>query len=154
MEVSSITARRPVRVEFWDRALTEKLHETQAASDLLHLVAQEEISPVMNAAPNSSPMVERYHPRVEANFMVKVVLQGRSVLVKARDLSMAGLYLHAHPSPGVDRLTVGVPLPDDKEIVVTCKVRRLEDDGVALEFDELDWEDLFALARYLHPRLR
>jgi len=108
---------------------------------------------MMNAA-NSSPQVERFHPRVEANFMVKVMLNGRPVVAKARDLSMAGLYLLAHPAPGQERLTVSIPLPDDCEVVTQCHVRRQESDGVALEFEELDWEDLFALARFLHPRLR
>ena len=108
---------------------------------------------MMNAA-DSSSQVERFHPRVEANFMVKVVLNGRSVLAKARDLSMAGLYLLAHPAPGQERLTLSIPLPEDREVITHCFVRRQESDGVALEFEELDWEDLFALARYLHPRLR
>jgi hypothetical protein len=36
---------------------------------------------------------ERFHPRVEANFMVKVLLNGRALLAKAQDLSMAGVSL-------------------------------------------------------------
>jgi hypothetical protein len=32
-------------------------------------------------------------------------------------------------------------------------VVRRDSTGVALEFEGLDWDDLFALARFLHPRL-
>lgn len=96
---------------------------------------------------------ERYHPRVEANFMVKVLLNGRQVLAKAKNLSMDGLYLYAFPLGGLERMTVAVPLPGDREIVTTCVVRRQHMDGVALEFESLDWDDMIAIARYLHPRL-
>ncbi len=96
---------------------------------------------------------ERYHPRVDANLMVKVQLNGRTVVAKARDLSMAGLFLLGHPGESVQRLTLAIPLPGDREITTTCDIRRREMDGVALEFGQLDWDDLFALARYLHPRL-
>jgi hypothetical protein len=96
---------------------------------------------------------ERYHPRVEANFMVKVLVNGRAVLAKARDLSMAGLavawpYAHAN-----ERITVSVPLPGDREVVTTCSIRRRKGDMLALEYDDLDWDDMLALARFLHPRL-
>jgi hypothetical protein len=108
--------------------------------------------PVMT--PTGGPRtVERFHPRVEANIPVKVLLSGRTVMVRARDVSMAGLFLLAHPADSMRRLTIAVPLPGDREIVTTCEVRRREADGVALEFDALDWDDLIALARFLHPRL-
>ncbi len=97
--------------------------------------------------------VERFHPRVDANFMVKVLLEGRAVLAKARDLSMAGLFLQAKPPAALSRVTLAIPLPGDREVVTTARVRRWHQEGVALEFDELDWDDLFALARFLHPRL-
>ncbi|MBZ4419535.1 PilZ domain-containing protein [Myxococcus sp. RHSTA-1-4] len=97
--------------------------------------------------------VERYHPRVEAHIPVKVLLPGRTVTVQARDVSMAGLFLQAHAPDATQRLTIAVPLPGDREVVTTCEIRRREVDGVALEFGELDWDDLIALARFLHPRL-
>ncbi len=97
--------------------------------------------------------VERFHPRVEANIMVKVLLNGRAILVKARDLSMAGLRLVGGPELSSSQVTVSLPLPGDREVVTSCWVRRRTNDGWALEFDHLDWEDLFALARFLHPRL-
>ena len=96
---------------------------------------------------------ERFHPRVEANFMVQVHVNGRAVVAKARDLSMAGLFLLAHPGDAQERLTVTLPLPGDEEIVTRCLIVRREAKGVALEFDTLDWDEMIAPARYLHPRL-
>jgi hypothetical protein len=97
--------------------------------------------------------VERFHPRVEANLMVKVLLPGRAVAAKARDLSMAGLFLHAQPAETLRELTLAIPLPGDHELIATCAIRRREMNGVALEFGTLDWDDFLALARFLHPRL-
>ncbi|MFL5321095.1 MAG: PilZ domain-containing protein [Myxococcaceae bacterium] len=96
---------------------------------------------------------ERFHPRVEANFMVKVLMSGKCVVAKAQNLSMNGLYLKAFPLGGLDRFTVAIPLPGDREIVTTCLVKRQHMDGVALEFESLDWDDMIAIARFLHPRL-
>jgi hypothetical protein len=95
---------------------------------------------------------ERFHPRVETNLTVKVLAQGRAYPAMAKDLSMAGLYLMGDYGD-VDRITVAIPLPRDKEIVSVCQVKRRHPDGVGLEFEGLDWEDLFALARFMHPRL-
>jgi hypothetical protein len=50
-------------------------------------------------------------------------------------------------------VTIAIPLPDGHEIVTGAVVKRANDDGVGLEFDQLDWDDMIALARYLHPRL-
>jgi hypothetical protein len=96
---------------------------------------------------------ERFHPRVEAGFMVKLLINGRAVLVKAEDLSMAGLFVRTELKESVQRITVALPLPGDREVVATCLVRRVDEDGAALEFEQLDWDDMFALARFLHPRL-
>jgi hypothetical protein len=93
------------------------------------------------------------HPRVDANLPVKVHLKARTVMAKARDLSMAGLFLMAHPSDSMRHLTISIPLPGDREIVTRCLIRRRDARGVALEFEALDWDDMIALARYLHPRL-
>jgi hypothetical protein len=95
---------------------------------------------------------ERFHPRVEANLTVKVLTHGRAIPAKAKDLSMAGLYLIGDYR-GQERITVAIPLPHDKEVVSVCRVKRRHEDGVGLEFEGLDWEDLFALARFMHPRL-
>lgn len=96
---------------------------------------------------------QRYHPRVGANFMVKVTVNGRTLLAKARDLSMAGLFLYDGENVQGSRVTLAIPLPKDREVVSDCRVARRHTHGVALEFDALDWDDLLALARYLHPRL-
>ena len=96
---------------------------------------------------------ERFHPRVEANFMVKLLIGGRAVLAKARDLSMAGLCLVRDPGLASERITIAIPLPRDREVVTGCRVHRRLTGEIGLEFDQLDWEDMFALARFLHPRL-
>ncbi len=106
----------------------------------------------MTPAPNSN-QAERYHPGIEANLMVKVLVPGRAVAAKARDLSMAGLFLHAQPADTLRELTLAIPLPGDREITTTCAIVRRESNGVALEFGTLDWDDFIALARFLHPRL-
>ncbi len=97
--------------------------------------------------------VERFHPRVTTNFMVKLKLEGRTVLTRARDLSMAGLCLLGDFAESMERVTIGIPLPDDREIVTEAVVKRRTPATLALEFDGLDWDDFLALARYLHPRL-
>jgi hypothetical protein len=97
--------------------------------------------------------MHRLHPRVHAGFMVKLQVDGRSLVCKAKDLSMAGLLVATEPVPVRSQITVSMPLPGDREVVTPCRVRRANDQGVALEFEQLDWDDMFALARYLHPRL-
>ena len=95
----------------------------------------------------------RYHPRVEAGFMVKLHMNGRSMLAKADDLSMAGLRLLGEFSPKVDALKVSIPVPGDREITTEATIKRHDLDAMAIEFKQLDWDDMFALARFLHPRL-
>ncbi len=108
----------------------------------------------MQAARKKLEPVERFHPRVEANLMVKVLQGGRTLLAKARDLSMAGLCLVEDPGIEGERLAVAIPLPGNREVLTPATVRRKTDGALALEFDPLDWEDLIALARYLNPRLK
>lgn len=107
----------------------------------------------MDAISPTSHAAQRSHPRVRANFMVKLQVNGRTVLAKARDLSMAGLYLFGNVD-GVGQ-TVGVRIlfPNDREVVAACRVKRRGPDGLALSFASVDWDDLFALARFLYPRL-
>lgn len=100
---------------------------------------------------NPQPVAERYHPRVAADLTVKVLMNGKAYPARAKDLSMAGLYLLG-AYQGVDKVTVAIPLPGH-ELVSICRVARRLPDGVGLEFDSIDWEDMFALARYMHPRL-
>ncbi len=95
----------------------------------------------------------RYHPRVEANLMVLVHLRERTVIAKAKDLSMAGLFLLAHPADSVRKITLSISLPEAGEFTTDCTIIRREANGVALEFDGLDWDHFLVLARYLHPRL-
>jgi hypothetical protein len=95
----------------------------------------------------------RFHPRVEANFMVKLLTNGRSVLAKAEDLSMAGLKLIGNFAGTDDHVTVSIPVPGQRDVVTRATMRRRGHDDAALEFDELDWDDMFVIAKYLHPRL-
>lgn len=104
--------------------------------------------------PDQSPAPgTRLHPRVEAGFMVKVLQQDRTLLYRTRDLSMAGVFVEDLRALPGHQVSVVVPLPYDRDIQADCTVRRLTGEGVALEFNTLDWDDMFALARYLYPRL-
>ena len=95
----------------------------------------------------------RAHPRVDAALMVKLKLNGRAVSVRAVDVSMAGLCLQGEFNVLGDSVMVAIPLPDDKQVITHARVCRRNDGRVGLEFAQLDWEDMFALARFLHPRL-
>ncbi len=95
----------------------------------------------------------RHHPRVEAGFMVKLFTCGKAVLARADNLSMQGLSVSGDFAQSEDRVTLAIPLPDDREVVTQATVRRRDGESMAVEFDQLDWDDVFALARFLHPRL-
>ena len=95
----------------------------------------------------------RNHPRVAAHLMVKLKLNDRAVSVRSTDLSMAGLCLQGDLPELGDFVRLAIPLPEDKHVVTDAKVMWREHGKVALEFEQLDWEDMFALARFLHPRL-
>jgi hypothetical protein len=99
------------------------------------------------------PLPTRYHPRVDAGFMVKLATDGRAIVVKAADLSMAGLRLLGDFGSVGDTLALSIPLPGDREISTRATIRRCSEEGVAVEFAQLDWDDMFALARFVHPRL-
>jgi PilZ domain len=96
---------------------------------------------------------ERQHPRVTANLAVQVRGPGMVRQAVAEDLSLAGLRVLGLRAPIGQALTVLLPLPDDRVLTLRGSVVRQDSTGVALEYDGLDWDDLFALARYLHPRL-
>lgn len=95
----------------------------------------------------------RLHPRVDAGFAVRLRSGGRSVVARAADLSMAGCKLQGQLGLPGGRLTVELLLPGAEPLVTSGHVRRRLDDAVAVEFDDLDWDDLIALARFVHPRL-
>ena len=96
---------------------------------------------------------ERQHPRVTANLPIQVRGPGMVRQAVAEDLSLAGLRILGLHAPIGQALTVLLPLPDDRILTLRASVVRQDGTGVALEYDGLDWDDLFALARYLHPRL-
>lgn len=95
----------------------------------------------------------RYHPRVQAGFMVKVLTDDRAVSAKAVDVSMAGLRLLGSFGH-VRRVTISIPLPGGQSVITNATVKRRDSRGVALEFDQLDWDEMMLLARYLHPRIK
>lgn len=98
----------------------------------------------------------RQHPRVAADFAVRLVAGTRSVLARAVDLSLAGLALH-DPAGELregefDRVALRIP-GEQRELSLPIRFTRRHRDRVALAFSALDWDDLFCLARYLSPRL-
>ncbi len=103
-----------------------------------------------------SEPVQRRHPRVPAGFLVKLHTAGRVLVQKARDLSMTGVLLEgAHHQVG-EQLVLEIPLPDEQRMIaVTGEVRRgdTRTDTTAVYFLDLDWDDMFALARFVGPRL-
>ncbi|WP_373044684.1 PilZ domain-containing protein [Vulgatibacter sp.] len=103
-----------------------------------------------------SEPVGRRHPRVPAGFLVKLHDAGRVLVHKARDLSMTGVLLEGCNHRVGEKLVVEIPLPDEQRMIaVTGEVRRgdARTDTTAVYFLDLDWDDLFALARYVAPRL-
>lgn len=97
--------------------------------------------------------LERFHPRVEANLSVQFEWAGSAYSAKARDLSMAGLFILGYRlSPG-RQFRLAIPLPEDREVFVTALVTRHTSEGMAVKFESVDWDDMIALARFLHPRL-
>lgn len=104
-------------------------------------------------AQQTQPM--RQHPRVDANFLVRLVGPTQSVLTRTADLSMAGMAI-LDPAGSLKRTIfdrVAVQIPGEEELVLRVRVARHEGDRIAVVFEELDWDDLFCLARYLSPRL-
>jgi len=104
-----------------------------------------------------SEPVRRRHPRVPAGFLVKLHTAGRVLVQKARDLSMTGVLLEGagHHQVG-EQIVVEIPLPDEQRMIaVTGEVRRGDTatDTTAVYFLDLDWDDMFALARFVGPRL-
>ena len=96
---------------------------------------------------------ERSHPRVPAGFSVEVRAPDGEWVAQARDLSMAGLHLVGFSAEPGERLELSIALPGDYLRLFRGRVTRAHSEGVAVEFERLDWDDLFALARFLHPRL-
>jgi hypothetical protein len=109
--------------------------------------------PRTDATSPTSHAAQRSHPRVRANFMVKLQVNERTVLAKARDLSMAGLYLFGNVDGVGQTVGIRIPFPNDREVVAACQVKRRGPDGIGLSFASVEWDDLFALARFLYPRL-
>ena len=99
-------------------------------------------------------VAKRFHPRVVVEGLkVKLKTQRGVVVTQTTDLSMAGCCVEGEVAAMAERLTIAVQLPKDRLIVTGARVRTFKDGNTGIEFDQLDWDDLFALARFLHPRL-
>lgn len=96
---------------------------------------------------------QRTHPRVPAGFAVEIRTRDGDWVAQARDLSMAGLRLVGLVAQVGEVLELSIAFPGDHFRLFRGRVARVHTDGVAVEFERLDWDDLFALARFLHPRL-
>lgn len=100
--------------------------------------------------------VRRRHPRVPAGFLVKLHVKGRTLIQKARNLSMTGLLVDCDSAGIGDRVMLEINLPDEERAVAISGqiLRSSRPYGTsAIRFLDLDWDDMFALARYLAPRL-
>jgi hypothetical protein len=85
--------------------------------------------------------------------MVQLRSDGKAILARAIDLSMAGLAL-LDPG-GIEKVEqVAIPLPgESKPMVLPAKLIRRADNQIGIEFTHLEWDDVLTLARYLSPRL-
>lgn len=100
------------------------------------------------------PVRNREHPRVSADFMVRLQVGPRQIAARARNLSMTGLFIDDPLSPLSGEVHLRIPLPGlAREVVTECRVERRELHGVALSFARIDWDDLLLMARYLAPRI-
>lgn len=98
-------------------------------------------------------VVTRSHPRVGADFVVKLKAGQKVMWAQATDLSMEGLCLVGDFDDVGEEIVVGLSLPMDRQVVTKAKVVRRDEGKVGVQFEKLDWDDMFALARYLNPRL-
>ncbi|AKU90208.1 hypothetical protein AKJ08_0595 [Vulgatibacter incomptus] len=93
---------------------------------------------------------------MEAGFPVSLRAEGHTLVRIARNLSMTGLLVDGvEAAPGA-RFVAELRLPDEQRTLsITCEVLgTVRHDGTrALHFLDLDWDDMFALARFLAPRL-
>ena len=104
--------------------------------------------------PTPPPRRRREHPRVKAGFLVRLEVGAKQVLARARDLSMAGLFVDGPISRLPSEFDLRIPLPgQEREVRTTCRVERRAGDGVAVSFARIDWNDLLLMARFLAPRL-
>ncbi len=93
----------------------------------------------------------REHPRFEADVVVHV--GARQLPVRARNLSMVGLYLDEELETEADvPLTIDLP-GAARPVVATGRVERRDGVGTAISFADIDWDDLLLVARYLSPRM-
>jgi hypothetical protein len=97
----------------------------------------------------------RHHPRVIPTAEVRVRIGEEAELsCRPRDLSIVGCYLETPAELGPGILDLVFMEPGGRE-AVRCRgqVLRREARGLAVRFLELDWKELFGLARLIVPSL-
>jgi hypothetical protein len=95
----------------------------------------------------------RAHPRVDAGFVVRLIRGSEIIVALAENVSMVGLAIDAPLEEG-DEIPLAISLPGERLSIHTMgRVERSGPSGSALTFVDLSWDGLFALARYLSPRL-
>lgn len=100
--------------------------------------------------------MRRRHPRVPAGFLVKLRVGDRTLVQKARDLSMTGMLVDCDHAAIGERVQVELELPDEERPVSIAGqvLRASRPYGTrAIHFMDFGWDDMFALARFLAPRL-
>jgi hypothetical protein len=95
----------------------------------------------------------RHHPRVPANFPIRLLHGARTWSGRAKNLSLSGLALEGNKQVGLGKVRLELALPsEDAPLWVQGEVIR-EDRELAVRFLDLDWPEILALARYVSPRL-
>lgn len=95
----------------------------------------------------------RLHPRVPANFPIRLRHGASCWSGRATNVSLSGLAVEGAPSVDVGKVRLELALPAERSpLTVEGEVVR-EDRGLAIRFLDLDWADILALARYVAPRL-
>ena len=100
--------------------------------------------------------MRRRHPRVPAGFLVKLKVGERTLVQKARDLSMTGMLVDCDTTSIGDKVQVELDLPNEERPVSIAGLvlRASRPYGTrAIHFMDFGWDDMFALARFLAPRL-
>lgn len=95
----------------------------------------------------------RRHPRVPANFFVRLEHPQGRFRLRAKNLSMTGALVRDERQvpEGLVRLELDLPTASEPVRIEARASRR--EDGLALRFLDLDLSAILALARYISPHL-
>ena len=104
----------------------------------------------------SSAQNER-HPRIRPALPVRALLDGQLVLTKAADLSLTGCFLEGLPKPRSDSLALELPI-GERWIRLRARIVRVQKGAevgcdLAVTFQDLPWDDICAIARFLANKM-